>query len=641
MRSESGMRIEKALKAGFRITAAAVFALCAAQMALAASPPALPVPATENLAELSLEQLGDILVTTVSKREERLLAANAAIFVISAEDIRRSGATTLPEVLRLAPNLDVARADTNTYAISSRGFNTLTANNLLVLIDGRSVYSILFSGVFWEAQQVMLEDVERIEVISGPSTTLWGANAVNGVINVITRSARDTQGLLLAGGGGGRESGGAVRYGGEAAGAHYRVYGRYQDMNNATRQDGPQIRDGAHTVQTGFRADWGALQNGVTVQGDYYQSMIDQVPLARDTSGMNLLARWQHELDNGSRLRLQSYFDRAERDLPTQYHDRIDTWDVELQHALAPRGAHTFIWGGGNRLSRDAFTAGPALSFNPAGRTLRLSNIFAQDSIALPDNFEVTLGAKIEHNSYTGAEFMPNARLTWRPSNGVTMWTALSRALRTPSRLDRDYSTVTLVGNPNYESEVTRVVEAGFRSQATPAFSYTVTVFRNLHDRLRSFEPGTLHLVFDNKIEGTSSGAGIWGNYQAARNWRLTGGAAWQHLSLERKPGSMDPGFGITSAGNDPSHWASLRSLWDITSQHEFDFTVRHVGARPNPAVPAYTAVDMRLGWRISRALEMSLTLRNASEAEHTEWGVATNRAIFERNAFVKLVWRP
>ncbi|MEP7156299.1 MAG: TonB-dependent receptor [Betaproteobacteria bacterium] len=628
----------QALRGKWPATALLCLSVLAAPIA-AASPLYLSAP--EDLAELSLEQLGNILVTTVSKREEKLSSANAAIFVITSEDIRRSGATTLPEVLRMAPNLDVARADTNTYAISARGFNTLTANNMLVLVDGRAVYSILYSGVFWEAQQVMLEDVERIEVISGPSTTLWGANAVNGVINIITRSARDTQGTLVAGGGGNRESGGAVRYGGEAGGAQYRVYGRYTDFNNASRAGGIAIRDSAHTAQAGFRADWGSLQDGFTLQGDYYRSDIDQFPQGREITGANLLGRWQRQLADGSRLRVQGYFDRAERDIPTQYHDVIDTWDFDFQHVLAPGTVHNFIWGGGNRLARDRFTGSPALMFIPGDRALHLSNIFAQDSIALPHNTEITAGVKLEHNSYTGTEFMPNLRLTWRPSPDLTLWTSLSRALRTPSRLDREYSTPAFAGNANYESEITNVIEAGFRSQPMAGFSYSVTAFHNMHDRIRSIESGITRLVLGNGIEGTTTGAGAWGNYQAARNWRLSAGAAWQHLSLQRKAGSLDAGLGVTAAGNDPRHWASLRSLWDITPQFELDVTVRHVGARPSPVVPSYTAADVRLGWHISRALELSLTLRSANEEEHTEWGAPANRAVFERNAFVKLVWRP
>lgn len=629
-------RRHKALKS----LACALLLLLAAP-AFAAPPVSLLAPSPDDLAELSLEQLGNILVTTASKREERLSGTHVALFVITAEDIRRSGATTLPEALRMAPNLDVARADTNTYAISARGFNTLTANNMLVLIDGRTVYSILFSGVFWEAQQVMLEDVERIEVISGPGTTLWGANAVNGVINVITRGARDTQGLLAAAGGSDRESGGAVRYGGEIGSGHYRVYGRYTDLNHATRQDGLPIRDGARTAQTGFRADWGNLQDGVTLQGDYYKSDIDQVPQGREVSGFNMLARWQRELDNGSRLRVQSYFDRADRDLPTQYRDTIDTWDIEFQHALAPGPMHTFIWGGGNRLSRDRFVNGPAQAFNPANRNLRLSNLFAQDSIAMPHNTEVTVGAKLEHNTYSGLEFMPNLRLTWRPAADLTLWTALSRALRTPSRLDVDYSTPAIVGNPQYQAEVTHVIEAGFRSQPMANLSYTVTAFHNFLDRVRSIEPATGRLTLGNGIEGHSNGAAVWGTWQAATNWRLAAGASWQKLSLERKAGSLDSGLGITSAGNDPRHWESLRSFWDITPHHELDVTVRHVGARPNPSVPAYTAVDIRAGWRLSKSLDLSVTLSNATESEHTEWGAAANRAVFERAAFVKIVWRP
>lgn len=599
----------------------------------------------DELSELSLEQLSSILVTSVSRRAERLSAASAAVYVISADDIRRAGATTLAEALRLAPNLDVARADANQYAISARGFNNITANDMLILIDGRTVYSPLFSGVFWEAQSVMMEDIERIEVISGPGATLWGANAVNGVINVLTRSARETQGSLFAAGGGNRESGVAIRHGGMLAGGHYRIYGQYRDQQPSRRDvGGGSLQDASNYAQFGFRADWQSARRTFTIQGDTYDSAIDQAPVARQVAGFNLLSRWTGEFEDGSRLRMQAYVDRAERNLPGVYADRLDTLDAELQYAFRPLGAHALMLGAGHRFSRDRFDNGPVTFFLPASRDLKLENIFIQDGVTLGPNTELTAGIKAERNGYTGVETLPNLRIAWRPSDELTFWSALSRAVRTPARLDRDYAVPGFSPNDDFRSEVSNVIEAGLRGRSAPTFTYSLTAFHHIHDRLRSVEPVAGHpgiLRFDNKLDGTTTGISAWGTYQPARNWRLTGGVTYQNKDVRAQPGSGDTGLGIQLIGNDPRYWGQLRAAWDITPRHEFDLGVRHVGGRPNPQVPAYTSLDMRLGWRATDTLELSLVLKNLADERHPEWGNTGSRAEYERSAFLKVTWSP
>jgi iron complex outermembrane receptor protein len=595
----------------------------------------------KDLSEMSLEQLSGIVVTSVSKRAEKLSAAPASIFVISADDIRRSGAMSLPEALRLAPNLDVARVDANQYAISARGFNSITANRMLVLIDGRAVYSPLFAGVFWDAQHVMLEDVERIEVISGPGTALWGANAVNGVINVITRSAQETQGALVSATAGTHENDLAARYGaplGERG--HFRVFARHGDREHTSRENGTDIRDASRRTQGGFRADWVEASRALTLQGDAYTSTIDQVPAAREISGSNILLRWNEVLEDGSRWRLQTYMDRTDRRSPTVYDDALTTFDIDFLHTLPQGKTHTLLWGGGYRRNRDRFENAAQLLL-PADKDLRLSNLFVKDIIALKEDLELTVGARLERNDYTGTEFLPNARISWRRDEEMLLWGALSRSLRTPSRVDRDYYSASIVGGSDFRSEVATVIETGIRAQPSMHLTYSVTAFHHHHEKLRSAEPKEGRLIFENRIEGTSSGIEAWGTYQVSKYWRIAAGTVWLHQDLKPTADSRDTGFGVVILGNDPKSWSSIRSSWDLSPRHELDVNLRHVGARANPQVPSYVALDARLGWRLAKDVEVSLLLQNLLDARHAEWGNPANRAEYERGAFLKVVWRP
>lgn len=421
--------------------------VAAATAAFSAEP-----PGSRDLADLSLEELANIPITSVSKRAERLSDAAASVFVITAEDIRRSGVTSLPEALRLAPNLQVAQSSSSGYAISARGFNGSSTNKLLVLIDGRSVYTPLFSGVFWDAQDVMLEDVERIEVISGPGGTLWGTNAVNGVINVITRSAKNTQGGLVAAGVGSREKHGALRYG-DMVGADgsYRIYGKYFDRYHTSTANGSAVNDAWHMSQIGFRTDSGRAQDQFTVHGNVYSGKkqqaapgtislsgfppaLDDVPI----SGVNLTARWARLLESGSNLSLQAYYDRTERAVPFRFDETLDIFDVQFQHSLQPAGMHALVWGAEYRYGMDRVTNSNAFAFLPANVNQKWSSLFAQDEIALHKDLRFTLGSRIERNDYTGNEFLPSARLAWKFAPDHLLWTGASRAARSPSRLDRD-----------------------------------------------------------------------------------------------------------------------------------------------------------------------------------------------------------
>ena len=598
-----------------------------------------------DLSELSLEQLGSIVVTSVSRRRELLADVSTSIFVISAQEIHRAGATTIGEALRLAPNLDVARADTAQYAISARGFNNVLANKMLVLIDGRTVYSPLFSGVFWESQDVMLEDVERIEVISGPGATIWGSNAVNGVINIITRPARDTQGGLVSIGAGNRERTAAARYGatlGEHV--HYRVYAKKFELDPSERADGSSIQDRYKHTQAGLRAEWRDSDDVLTLLADVYDGDVGGVAGGRDFSGSSLLGRWNRQFADGGALRVRAYYDRTDRDHAATFVERLDTYDLEAQHTLRQLGAHRLTWGAGQREARDRVGNSAAQAFIPADRDMRWRNIFLQDEIGLHEDVSLTLGFKVEENPFTGSEKLPSARLAWRFAPGHTAWAGLSRAVRAPARIDRDLylpgtAPYLLAGNSSFESEVSDVMQLGYRGRPTRDLSLSATLFYHDHSRLRSLRPQAGGAVFANDFKGETTGLEAWASHQVNRAWRLSGGFVVLDQDLRLAAGATDLA-GEAALGNDPSHWWSLRSSFDISYRQQLDVMVRRVGARGTPPVPAYTAVDARYGLRITSDVEAGLVLRNILDSRHAEWGPAQNRVEHERSVLLQVSWR-
>lgn len=630
-------RIKKRLPRSIAaLVATAPFAAHALAPSIAAAP---------DITELSLEQLTNVVVTSVSRREERLVDAPASIFVITAEDIRRSGATSIPEALRLAPNLQVARADNNQYAISARGYNNVLANKMLVLIDGRTVYTPLFSGVFWEAQDTLLADIERIEVISGPAATLWGANGVNGVINIRTYSAAKTQGAYASAVAGNRETGAEARYGGRFDDGSWRIYAKYFDRDHLNLTTGPAIRDESRRAATGFRTDWQRGIDTSTLQGDAYWGDIDQVPAARTISGGNLLGRWQHALSGGASVTLQAYYDRTNREHPLQFKEALDTLDLELQHEWRPLADHRLVWGGGYRVSRDRVDNSASQAFMPEDRTLRWGNVFAQDEIRLRDDLELTLGAKVETNIYTGSEWLPNVRLSWQPARDHLVWGALSRAVRAPSRIDRDLSIpgappFLLVANDTFASEIMRSAEIGYRAQVSSDLSFSLTAFRHEYPNLRSLDLSPSGVVFANTIEGTTNGVEGWGSLRLTPYWRVVGGFVWMKVRRNVIPGMRDLG-GMTSLGDDPDNTAMLRSSWDIGAKGELDLTLRHSGTLPGAPVPAYTVLDGRFGWRFTPNFDASVVVQNAADHHYAEWGAPNNRAALDRNAYLRVTWKP
>lgn len=602
------------------------------------------------LTELSLEELGNLQIVSVSRRGERLNDAAAAIYVITADAIRRSGATSLPQALRLAPNLQVAQVNASQYAISARGFNNAIGNKLLVLVDGRTVYTPFFSGVFWDQQDVLLQDVERIEVISGPGATLWGSNAVNGVINVITRRASDTRGALAEASVGTDRRQLAARYG-ASFGEHgaFRVYGKRSQLDATEKASGAAVLDGWNFGQAGVRADWSDGGDEFTLQGDVYRGRSDPQVLGStnfgrvDVSGGNLLARWARQLGDGASVRLQAYHDTTKRDDPLLYRPEVRVTDVDFQHAL-PDGPHKLVWGGGYRRARDDVGAGVFFGFVPASRTQSWENLFVQDEIALGPALNLTLGAKLERNDYTGTEKLPSARLAWKATPERLLWTALSRAVRAPARLDRDIrlppppSPVYIIaGGPDFVSEVANVFELGWREQVDPGLTVSVTAFHSRWDRLRSGQPPPNALV-QNMIDGTTKGIEAWATWQAMPAWRLSAGLTLLREHLQIKAGSTDP-VGPRALGNDPRQQWSLRSGVDLSATQQVDLTVRHVGALPDPAVPAYTAWGLRYSWRPRDDLTLALVGENLFEPDHAEFGNPTDRSMIDRSLLLQLTW--
>jgi iron complex outermembrane recepter protein len=607
--------------------------------------------ARSSLADLSLEQLGDIAVLSVSRRPEPLAEAPSSIYVITNEQIRRAGATSLGEALRLAPNLQVARVNSVGYAITARGFNNSLANKLLVLIDGRTIYTPLFSGVFWDQQDLVLADIDRIEVVSGPGATLWGANAVNGVINIITRTAAETQGGFVAAGGGNFEEQAAVRYGGMLGqSGHYRAYAKLATFDDTARASGRSALDAWSRQQVGFRADWNADRDGVTLQADVYDGRSQDRGAAAgfefgriEVSGANVLGRWTRSLANGSELRVQSYFDHTERDDSLFFRPRRDTFDVELQHGAA-RGAHDLLWGGGYRRTSDDIATGFITTFIPASRDLEWANLFIQDRVRLRSNLEATIGLKLERNDYTGTESLPSARLAWQPTDSRLVWGAVSRAVRAPSRIDRDVffpgtPPFLVVGGPNFQSEVAEVLELGYRAQPHAALSYSITAFRHDWDKLRS---GTaIPVQLENRIEGDAYGVEAWATWNVTDRWQVSGGLNTLEKDLVLEPGSNDPvGVANSTLANDADFRWTLRSSLELPRGLQLDIGIRRVDSLPTPDVPRYTAVDGHLAWARGERLNLGLSVQNLFDDAHAEFEAAPNRSELPRTILLSADWR-
>jgi len=609
------------------------------------------------LADLSLEELAALPVISVSKSAKPVSEASASVFVITGEDIRYAGSASLPEALRLAPNLQVARLDARNYAITSRGFNNPFENKLLVMIDGRTVYSPLFSGVYWDAQDVVLEDLQRIEVVSGAGGTMWGANAVNGVVNIVSRSSADTQGELLSIGTSADEQYASARYGGKLNGdnnGYYRVYVKHLQNDDTYAENGISTQTGFKRTQAGFRMDWDAAGDKFTLQGDAYSGRLHQAGTDDiDISGANILARGGWQVSADSKLSVQAYVDHTERDQPLAFAQKMNTFDIELQHELAFGARQNIVWGAGYRYITDRINNDISFAFLPADVDMSWKNIFIQDEISVADKVKLTVGSKWEDNPYTGLEAMPGLKLGWEPDSTKLVWASLSRAVRSPSRIDRDlYAPVnpeiinnvpqyTVGGGPDFVSEIAKVFEVGYRSQPVARVSWSITAFYSEYDKLRTLElnPKSSGVVFKNMAEADTYGVEMWGAWQVFSDWRLQGGLAVQNVDVRLKPGSMDFSDATGLANGDPDYFWMLRSSYDVSAQIELNSMIRYVDEVKGFKLPSYTALDVNISWAPIPQLELSLVGQNLLNGDHAEFGSAPFRSEFGRAIFAKLVW--
>jgi iron complex outermembrane recepter protein len=621
-----------------------------------------------DVTTLSVEDLMNMQVTSVSKRTQKVADAAAAVFVITQEDIRRSGATSIPEALRLVPGLEVARIDENKWAIASRGFNGRFDNKLLVLIDGRSVYTPLFSGVYWNVQDVMLEDVDRIEVIRGPGATLWGANAVNGVINIISKKAKDTQSAVVTAGGGNEERGsGAVRYGSKiGSNTYYRAYGKYFDWGPSLYPSGTTAHDGWDALRGGFRADWTpAGANSLTLQGDIYRSKYGETltvpslnapysstfPNDGKYSGANILGRWNHSLE-GSSMSLQMYYDNTTIADNSLFVDHQNIFDLDFQDGFHVGDSQQFVWGMGYRSIRDRNDSSFSVSLQPNQVTLNHFSGFLQDEIGLFDKkLRITLGSKFEHNDFTGFEVEPNARLLWTLTPNQSIWTAVSRAVRTPAlteeglRLNSQVippltpanpapfpAIVTVFGSPKFQSEDLLAYELGYRVQATNSFSADIATFYNTYSNLRTAEPGAPSLegapaptdvvvpfVAANKMSGGTYGVELFADWRVVPKWRLVGSYSYLQMDISKNASSLDPTPDLPN-GSSPRHQWYVRSSIDLPKHFDTDTTLRFVDHLPGLNIPSYYSLDAHVGWRPVPSVEFSIAGQNLLNNQHLEF---------------------
>ena len=635
-----------------------------------------------NLNQVSIEDLMNIEVTSASRKAQLAADIPAAIFVISHDDIVRSGMTTIPDVLRLAPGVDVAQINGNKWAVSVRGFNGLYANKLLVLVDGRSVYNRIFSGVLWDAEDVMLDHVDRIEVIRGPGAALWGANAVNGVINIVTKTTADTQGGLVRVDAGRAGEQGAARYGGTLGAASYRLYSQWTTRSESVVPSGAGANDASRSLTTGFRADWGTAPDALMLEGAFTAGQaralwpnLDprtaaQQPIADDPSDSNgghVLARWTRTRPGGATLQIQSFLDIAGRQEPVGDYDR-QIFDVDAQYHTALGARHDLVAGAGYRFIDEGFNGHVGFSLTPAEEHSSLLTAFVQDEIALfSSRMAVTLGGQAQYDSASGAGVQPTARVIWKALPRQRLWMAASRALRTPSLEDRgirvDYPpvpgpgglplVVSVMGNPAAATEQFVDVEAGYRLEIGRVAAFTVTGFVGHYDDLRTTEtpapvvqlvPSPQIVVastFGNQLQATTRGVELVGQWQPAPAWQVDGSYTALHVTPHLAATSQDP-LSAQEDGSAPRAQWQLRTAFSPSARATLNVAVFHVGRLEQIAVDAYTRIDVTAEWRFTTHLSVMAIGQNLSEAAHAEFGGTGSLLIatqMPRSAGVRLRW--
>ena len=632
----------------------------------------------DELKRMSFEELMNVEVTSVSRTGESQRDAAAAVAVVSREVIRRSGATTIPDALRLVPGIHVGEQTSSSWAVSARGFSNVNSEKLLVLSDTRSIYTPLVSGVGWDVQDYLLDDIERIEVIRGPGAALWGSNAVNGVINITTRSAHDTHGFYAEGALGTFDSTSlGLRYGAQTeGGVSYRVFARYfergETWHPSTTED-----DEWNLSHLGFRTDWErGTRDSFTVQGDAYTGQEGQLvpaitvigrpgpegPLTSDMSGGNLLARWRRTYDASSDLQLRAYYDYTRRDDPS-YGDTLHTFDLDFQRRFTAFSRHEIVWGAAYRYTANDNEPGLLWALDPEQSNDQLFSGFIQDQIAF-SNLRLTLGTKLEHNDFSGFEVQPSVRLAWIPRENHTLWSAISRAVRVPTRFERDIKVdasdpagnpvIRLLGNPDFAAEELIAYEAGYRWRPLDTLSFDLALFYNDYDKLASLELGTPFVDTDgrtiipvesqNMMKGHTDGAELQVEWQPVEAWRLT--ASYSHIDMDLTPLGQDLNRNEVVEESTPRNLAGLRSLltlddFEIDAQLRYQSTIR---SQPltleGEGVEPYTELDLRLGWNASEQWNLSLIGQNLLHDHHPEFGPIDSRGELERAVYLKAEWR-
>ena len=655
-------------------------------LAMFLAAPAWPQQKPADLTGRSMEDLMNIEVTSVSKKGEKLSRAAAAIFVITQEDIRRSGATTIPDLLRMAPGLDVAQINGSTWAVSSRGFNDQSSNKLLVLIDGRTVYSPLFNGVFWDVQEVPLEDIERIEVIRGPGAAVWGANAVNGVVNIISKKASDTQGLLVTLAGGTHDAAfGTAQYGGRlGADTTYRVDSDDFSRNHLANLAGQNGNDGWNVHRAGFRADSKiGTKDSLTVQGDGYSgsegvvvanvtSLMPPQPqisnLRQAIGGWDVLSRWDRAISPTSQTTLQVYFDRTNRG-DASYGEGRNTFDIDFHHHLAWGDRQDFVWGLGFRSASDNISGSFRVKFNPPAQTNQLFSSFVQDEIAiLPGTLYLTVGARLEHNDFTGFDVQPSVSLAWLANDKTMFWTSVSRAVGTPSRDQAVRFNESVFPGPGRipvllsffgakeKNENILATEVGYRTQISEHLSLDLTGFYDSYTNIISseigapfleFSPAPAHLVLPirpgNLLHGEGHGAEIVLNWKPVSRWTLSPGFSYLQLHLYRAPTSTDTTSATKVEGSSPRQQAQLRSHVELPRRWAWDTSVYFVGRLSALQIPSYTRLDISLTWQARDGVSFSLVGQNLLKDHHLEFNGPDQivmSSLVKRSVYAKIVWR-
>jgi iron complex outermembrane receptor protein len=660
-----------------------------AVMSLCLTPPArgdeLAEPGHEDLGALSLEDLMTLEITSVSKQRQKTADSPAAIYVITQDDIRRSGMNSIPELLRLSPGLTVSQVSANQWAVSARGFHDVFADKLLVMMDGRTIYSPLFSGVYWDQQDYVLADLDRIEVIRGPGATLWGANAVNGVINITSKSARDTQGFLADTTLGTEDQIGSLRYGGRFDDrTFYRAYVKYRDTDDSVTLTNERAHDGWESLRGGFRIDRYATDTDTfTLQGDAYSGSSGetlafpsfsvpfnhQVDTTARIGGANILARWTHVVSATSDFDLQLYYDRVERkDAELTYH--LDTWDIDFNHRFELTKSQHLIYGAGLRLQRDLDLGAGPLFLTPEQRTTYIASAFVQDSLTLiPDRLQLFLGTKLESNSYSGFEVQPGARMMWTPNASNSVWASVSRAVRTPARYEQDITRTVrgvptgtplpgqtdVVGNPDFESETLIAYELGYRFNLGKNVSVDLAGFYNDYDKIRSVatgspflngSPAPLHLVvpltFGNKIQGATYGGEVAATWNVTDQWRLSGSYSLLFADFRTNSAAVDPQQIRDLERSAPRNQFQIHSAYQLSRDIDVNAALYYTDNIGQFGIPSFVRVDANVAWRPTKGLEWTVGVQNALDDQHPEFAsqVGDRRSEVEWTFYTQLVFK-